>query len=84
MDYGCCSAKANMYTMNMVLYCKHQCNCSVNPVIVVVFPFKTSGKYGEKEGNCHKGLFEGNNTYTCKGVIHNGEILKNIEYKVIC
>ena len=48
-----------------------------------LFPFKTSGKYGEKEGNYHKGLFEGNNTYTCKGVIHNGEILKNIEYKVI-
>lgn len=48
-----------------------------------LFPFKTLGKYGEKDGNYHKGLFEGNNIYTCKGVIHNGEILKNIEYKVI-
>ena len=36
-----------------------------------------------KKGITIRGLFEGNNTYTCKGVIHNGEILKNIEYKVI-
>lgn len=48
-----------------------------------LFPFKTSGKYGEKEGNYHKGLFEGNNIYTCKGIIQKGEILKNIEYKMI-
>lgn len=48
-----------------------------------LFPFKTSGKYGEKEGIYHKGIFEGNNTYTCKGIIHNGEILRNIEYKLI-
>ena len=47
------------------------------------FHSKHQGKYGEKEGNYHKGLFEGNNTYTCKGVIHNGEILRNIEYKII-
>ncbi|MCD8235911.1 MAG: C10 family peptidase, partial [Prevotellaceae bacterium] len=46
-----------------------------------LFPYKTSGKYGETEGNYHKGLFEGNNIYTCKGVIYKGEILRNIEYK---
>lgn len=48
-----------------------------------LFPFKTMGKYGEKEGYYHKGLFEGNNIYTCKGVMHKGEILKRIEYKII-
>lgn len=48
-----------------------------------LFPFKTSGKYGEKDGNYHKGIFEGNNIYTCKGVIYKGEILRNIEYKTI-
>ncbi|MCD8237500.1 MAG: C10 family peptidase [Prevotellaceae bacterium] len=48
-----------------------------------LFPLKTSGKYGEKDGNYHKGLFEGNNIHTCKGVIHKGEILRNIEYKII-
>ena len=48
-----------------------------------LFPFKTSGKYGDKDVTYHKALFEGNKTKTCKGVINNGEILKNIEYKII-
>ena len=61
----------------------HNTNSKIIETCHNLFPFKTSGKYGEKEGNYHKGLFEGNNTYTCKGVIHNGEILKNIEYKII-
>lgn len=48
-----------------------------------LYPFKTLGRYGEREGNYHKGIFEGNNIHTCKGIIQDNQALKSIEYKVV-
>lgn len=47
------------------------------------FPFKTTGKYGEKDGCLHKGIFESNNIYTCKGLFLNNVRIEEIDYKVI-
>lgn len=47
------------------------------------FPFKTTGKYGEKDGCMHKGLFENNNIYTCKGLFLNNTLVNATDYKVI-
>lgn len=67
-----CYVLTHITTNSKIIECCHN-----------LFPLKTLGKYGEKEGNYHKGLFEGNNIYTCKGIIHKGKILRNIEYKII-
>lgn len=48
-----------------------------------LFPFKTSGKYGEREGLLHRGMFEGNNIYTCKGLIIGGKVADDVKYKVV-
>lgn len=48
-----------------------------------LFPFKTSGRYGEKDGYLHKGIFENNNIHTCKGLIIDNNVIDNIKYELI-
>lgn len=48
-----------------------------------LFPFKAAGRYGEYDGLVHKGLFSGNNKYTCRGLVRNGKVVGKINYKVV-
>lgn len=57
--------------------------CMITETRHNLFPFKTTGKYGEREGRFHKGLFEGNNIYTCKGLVIDGKVADGVKYKVV-
>lgn len=48
-----------------------------------VFPFKKTGHYGQFVANRHQGIFEGNNRYTCKGLVKDGVALTSIKYKKV-
>lgn len=48
-----------------------------------LFPFKTEGRYGEYDNLLHRGLLEGINKYTCKGLVRNGRKISHLKYKKV-
>jgi len=46
-----------------------------------VFPFKKTGHYGQFIENRHQGIFEGNNCYTCRGLVKEGAVVTSLKYK---
>ena len=46
-----------------------------------VFPFKKTGRYGQFVENRHQGIFEGNNCYTCRGLVKDGAVVPSLKYK---
>ena len=48
-----------------------------------VFPFKKTGHYGQFVENRHQGIFEGNNRYTCRGLVKDGAVVTSLKYKKV-
>lgn len=48
-----------------------------------LFPYKVAGRYGENKDFLHKGIFENNNIYTCKGFVKGKEIVRTIGFKMV-